>query len=295
MQSFQVLFDRGEPALFPHEAYRLYGELGFPAAPDGRPWIYSNFVQSLDGVASFKGLHPTGADISRSAEDRWLMDLLRAHADALLLGANTLAEETQFLRQSRNPASRGPVYAIEDEHCLELRSRVAHRAETNIIVTGGAALDLSQYAVFDGDRVDAVIITTAPGARRLAERHSHPHVRVIVAGEGELVDLPQAMRRLRVELGIERLLCEGGPTLYGYMSRAALMDEKFITVAPLEIGVIIPPEQKAPGWRDSGTPAPRPTTFNAPGFTFETAPEWHWMSCRKVRDHQFNRYRRAQP
>jgi hypothetical protein len=30
----------------------------------------------------------------------------------------------------------------------------------------------------------------------------------------------------------------------------------------------------------------------APGFTKEDAPWWQWISCRRLGDHQFNRYRR---
>jgi hypothetical protein len=126
----------------------------------------------------------------------------------------------------------------------------------------------------------------------LAQTSTHPHVKVIVAGEGNFVDLPQAMRILRHDHGIERLLCEGGPTLYGYMSRAGLIDEKFITVSPLEIGLFIPPEQEPAPAERSHPPKERPTTFMAPGFIKENAPWWQWLSCRRVGDHQFNRYRR---
>lgn len=293
LRRFDVLFDRGEPAPFEHAAFTRYDRLGFPEPPSERPWIYSNFVQSLDGVASFRGLHALGSDISRSAEDRWLMDLLRAHADAVLLGVNTLIEETALARETGSGSPRGPVYAIEDELCLDLRKKLGRRRELNIFVTGAAALHLADYAVFDGDRVDSAIITTRTGARRLAERPSHPHVKVVVAGENQIVDLSAAMGILRNQFKIAHLLCEGGPTLYGYMSRASLIDEKFVTVAPLEIGLPIPPEQKASLSEERNPPQFRPTTFNAPGFTFETAPAWRWMSCRKVGEHQFSRYRRA--
>jgi hypothetical protein len=30
----------------------------------------------------------------------------------------------------------------------------------------------------------------------------------------------------------------------------------------------------------------------APGFIKENAPWWQWMSCRRIADHQFHRYRR---
>src|SRR3569832_2042533 len=89
MHNFEVLFDHGEPNVLESPAYRPYGNLGFPAPPSDRPWIYSNFVQSLDGIVSFKGRHAAGSDISQLPEDRWLMDFLRAHSDAILLGINT--------------------------------------------------------------------------------------------------------------------------------------------------------------------------------------------------------------
>ena len=88
------------------------------------------------------------------------------------------------------------------------------------------------------------MVTTKAGAQRLAEKQTHPQVRVIAAGEDEFVDLAAAAGLLRQELGIEHLLCEGGPTLYGYLSRAGLVDEKFVTVSPVEVGQLAPPEQE---------------------------------------------------
>lgn len=287
MRNFEILFDHGEPSPFEHPAYAPYGKLGFPAPPHNRPWIYSNFVQSLDGIVSFKGKRPLGSDISQSEEDRWLMDLLRAHADAIILGINTLVEETRVI------SGRGPVYNIEDETALDLRRKLGRRRETNIFVTGAARVELDRYQVFDGDRGDTLILTTTTGAARLLENKAHPHVQVIIAGEGDLVDLPKAMGILRAQFGIEYLLCEGGPTLYGYMSRAGLIDEKFITISPLEVGLLIPPEQEPAESEKSNPPRERPTTFVAPGFIKEDAPWLQWLSCRKVGDHQFNRYRRV--
>jgi riboflavin biosynthesis pyrimidine reductase len=287
MRKFEVLFDHGEESPLHHPAYSPYGKLGFPTPPPDRPWMFANFVQTLDGITSWKGEHALGSDISHSPEDRWLMDLLRAHADAVLLGSKTLEVERAVL----GATSRGATYTIEDPELYDLRARLGRRRETIIFVTGSAALKLSDYAVFDGDKVEAVILTARGGAEKLApQQGSHAHVRVLVAGEGNLVDLPAAMRMLSRELGIRLLLCEGGPTLYGYMSRAGLIDEKFLTISPVEAGQIIPQEQEV-GMLE-GTARLRPTTFSAPGFTADNAPWWNWVSCRKVGDHGFNRYRR---
>lgn len=286
MKNFEILFDHAEPSAIADPAYAPYGNLGFPGPPSDRPWIFSNFVQSLDGIVSFKGRHPLGSDISQSEEDRWLMDLLRAHADAVLLGINTLVEETRVV------GGRGPVYRIEDPIVRELRRKLGRRKEANIFVTAAAHVDIEAHRVFDGDLVDTFVVTTSAGAARLRESQAGRKTQLIVAGEGALVDLRKAMQILRASFGIDYLLCEGGPTLYGYMSRAGLIDEKFITVSPVEVGLLMPPEEKTEVADGDCLLTVRPTTFMAPGFTKETAPWWRWLSCRRVGDHQFSRYRR---
>jgi riboflavin biosynthesis pyrimidine reductase len=288
VRDFQVLFDDSELSSLPHPGYAPYGRLGFPAPRGGRPLTYANFVQSIDGVASFKGRHAAGWDISQSAEDRWLMDLLRAHADSIIMGVNTLVEET--LSAPELNGGRGPVYRIEDPVLRDLRDKLGHKTERVIFVTASASIDPRAYCVFDGGQVQAFVLTTAPGAARLKARD--PRIQVIVAGEENTVDLPQAMRTLRSQHGIERLLCEGGPSFYGSMARAGLIDEKFVTVSPLEIGLLAPPSQELLPTEKAPVLNIRPTTFMFPGFTKEDAPWYEWMSCRRAGDHQFNRYRR---
>jgi 5-amino-6-(5-phosphoribosylamino)uracil reductase len=286
MHDFQILFDHSERSDLLDPVYSPYGKLGFPHAPADRPWIYANFVQTLDGIVSLLGENASGSDIAQSEEDRWLMDLLRAHADAVLLGLGTLFVEKQLGR----PRPRGPVFRIVEPTLQQLRAKLRRGPERNIFVTKSGNLQLADYAVFDGDRVDTAIITTAVGAARLQpQQATHTHVKIIIAGAGDQVDLVGAMKILRQELGIKYLLCEGGPQLYGGMIRADLIDEKFLTVSPLDVGQEIPPEQKSVPWAQ---PAVRPTIFSGSGFTKEKVARWQWLSCRKVGDWQFNRYRR---
>jgi len=288
IRRFEVLFDNAEPSPFADEAYAPYGNFSFPAPPAGRPWIYSNFVQSLDGIVTLLGKHGSGGEISQSREDRWLMDLLRAHADGLLMGMNTLLEE----QRNRGPESRGIVFQVADPKLRELRTRLGKGRERNIFVTRAVDLELSRYKVFDGDVVDAAVLTSPAGAARLRLQAGHEHVAIVSAGDGEAFDLPLAIRKLRAEMGVEYLLCEGGPTLYGSLARADLVDEKFMTVSPVEVGQAVPPEQERIASEQNIPTLLRPTVFGGPGFTRENITHWTWMSCRKAGDHQFNRYRR---
>jgi 5-amino-6-(5-phosphoribosylamino)uracil reductase len=287
-RGFEVLFDNGEPSPISHDAYAPYGNFGFPPPPIDRPWVYSNFVQSLDGITTLLGEHGSGGEISQSPDDRWLMDLLRAHADGLLMGMNTLLEEQRI----RGPKSRGIVFQVVDPKLCDLRNRLGKGRERNIFVTRALALDLSQHKVFDGDAVEAAIVTSPAGAERLRTQRSHPHVAIIAAGEGELLNLPRAIGKLREELGVKYLLCEGGPTLYGSLARADLVDEKFITVSPVEVGQLVPAEQERLASEQGVTLLLRPTVFDGPGYTRESMTRWTWLSCRRAGDHQFSRYRR---
>ncbi len=283
---FQVLFDHAEPSPIDDEAYAPYGNFGFPPPPIDRPWVYSNFVQSLDGITTLLGKHGSGGEISQSRDDRWLMDLLRAHADGIVMGMSTLLEEQRL----RGPGSRGIVFQVADPALRALRARLGKGRERNIFVTRAADLDLSRHKVFDGDVVDAAILTSPAGAARLQARHSH--VVVVAAGDKEELDLARGICKLREELGIRYLLCEGGPTLYGSLARADLVDEKFMTVAPIEVGQVVPPEQERLATEPSNGILTRPTVFGGTGFTRENLTYWTWMSCRKAGNHQFNRYRR---
>jgi riboflavin biosynthesis pyrimidine reductase len=288
VRDFQTLFDDAEPSPIQHPAYAPYGRLGFPAPHQDRPWTFANFVQSIDGIASFKGRHASGGDISQSEEDKWLMGLLRAHADAILLGINTLVDETRSWPELNG--GRGPVYRIEDPVVRDLRAKLGRGVERVIFVTASAAIDPGMYRVFDGDQIQAMVLTTAAGASRLKARA--PKVQAMVAGNADTIDLDQAVRMLRAEMNVRYLLCEGGPTLYGSMARAGLIDEKFVTVSPVEVGLFAPPEQEGSSSSEGGMANLRPTAFMGPGFTTENAPWYRWMSCHRVGDHQFNRYRR---
>lgn len=271
---FEVLFDHGEDPVSPDLALARYGNLGFPS-PAGRPWIYANFVQSLDGIVSLLGNEASGADISGLEEDRWLMDLLRAHADAVILGMGTLRTEQRLQR----PRPRGPVFRIMDPELQQLRSRLGRGRERNVLVSARADFQLSDYAVFDGKLVDATVLTTHEGARRLqAQRNSGVEV-LGVDSAGERIDLVKAVALLQERYGIRYLLCEGGPSLYGSMLTSGLIDEKFLTVSPMEVG-------------DMSVDGRRPTILPGVALHKDNAVRWRWLSCRKVGDHQFHRFRR---
>lgn len=202
---------------FPLPRYikECYGPFGFPAHDDARrPYITSNFVTGIDGRASFRELqgHTDGKVVSRSREDRWLMDFLRAHHDGQLIGASTLRDEP-------NPDGRGWDYGIDDEGLRRYRQDTLGLGRKKIfILSGSGNIDLT-LRVFSSPRVEPWIITAQAGQKTLRSQlknlRREETLKILSMGQRRRVDLAIAAQQLRQEHGIRTLLCEGGPTLYG--------------------------------------------------------------------------------
>jgi riboflavin biosynthesis pyrimidine reductase len=250
-----------------------YGPFGFPACSDTRrPYISSNFVMGLDGRASFRELKDRndGQIVSRSREDRWLMDFLRAHHDGQLIGASTLRDE-------QNPEGKGLDYAIEDEELRIYRRDTLRLGRQRVLVLSGSGnIDLT-FRIFSSSRVEAWIVTAREGQQNLRSQLKklgmEGAMKIISVGEGTRVDLVAATQLLRQELGIRTLLCEGGPTLYGDLLNHRLIDEDFRTMSLQVLG-----ESTKPG-------IDRPTAYGHVSYMPETAPWFRLISLHYALPH----------
>ena len=199
----------------------MYGRLGFPDHV-----LYSNFVTSIDGVVTLGAEPSAGSLISgRNWADRLLMGLLRACADAVLLGAGTLRAT--------------PGHHWTPEHIFpdlasgfaELRRSLGRKPRPRLVLfSGSGQVDVSHPAVVAG----ATIVTSAAGARVL-EGRLPDSCDVIEVGESGPVDVTQAVADLRSR-GYEVLLTEGGPHLAGDLVANGLLDEAFVTISPVIAG-----------------------------------------------------------
>jgi riboflavin biosynthesis pyrimidine reductase len=216
----------------------------------------------LDGRASFRELEDRtdGNVVSRSSEDRWLMDFLRAHHDGQLIGASTLRDE-------RNPEGRGWDYGINDEGLRIYRQDTLRFDRQKVFVLSGSGnVDLT-LRIFSSPRVEAWIITAREGQKNLQSQLKRlgreGMIKILSVGEGTRVDLAAAVQLLRQEHGIRTLLCEGGPTLYGEFLKNQLIDEDFRTMSLQILG-----KSTKPG-------IDRPTAYGQVSYTPRTAP---WFS-----------------
>jgi riboflavin biosynthesis pyrimidine reductase len=188
--------------------------------------LYANFVASIDGVVALEDTPSSGSVISgKSQADRFLMGLLRALADAVLVGAGTLRATPGHLWTAPHVF---PALAAD----FEVLRHALHRSTEPRLVVLSASGDLpgSHPALERG----ALVLTTADGARR-ARRQLAGASEVKVLSRGRHVALASAIQLLRAE-GYASLLSESGGTVMGQLVRDQLVDELYLTVSPVLAG-----------------------------------------------------------
>jgi riboflavin biosynthesis pyrimidine reductase len=219
----QTLYEaEGLPAFrLPDALRRRYGPLGFESQ-----CLYANFVASLDGVTAIADeLQSSHLLAGHSDGDRFVLGLLRACADVVLIGSGTLRDSptTRWTPQHAYPPAAA-AYA-------ELRRLRGCAPQPELaVLSGSGRIDTAH----PGLREHAVVLTSNSGAARL-EGSLPAAAEMCTLGPGPWLDVVRAVAALRSR-GHRLILCEGGPTLFGQLVAAGLVDELFLTISPLLAG-----------------------------------------------------------
>ncbi|MBW3602956.1 MAG: dihydrofolate reductase family protein [Actinobacteria bacterium] len=200
------------------DAYDLYR----PADPTAR-MLRLDMVTSVDGCATDE--HGGTAELG-GLGDAEVFRALRALSDGILVGAGTVRQE------GYGPHRLSPELAI--------RRRDDGRRAPAAVVVVSRSLDLDLDAPLFSAAVTPTVVLTCQASPRSRRRDAERAGRVVVAGT-DLVDLGEGLRRLRDELGLANLVCEGGPTLNGWLLSGGLVDELCVTLTPALLGAVGPP------------------------------------------------------
>ncbi|MCB0187184.1 MAG: dihydrofolate reductase family protein, partial [Caldilineaceae bacterium] len=222
------------------------------------------FAQSRDGRISFAepGI-ATGGDVTGfNAHDRWLMGLLRARADAILMGDVTVTMEPEilFCAESISPNDAAAFTALRKSE---------GRAELPLVVILSLAGKINWHEpCFQDARSRILLATTSAGAANVNDCDCAASVEVLVLGE-EVVDLPRLVTLLYESYGVRSLLCEGGSRVFANLLDAHLIDEEFVTLCPTFIGRT--PTRPRPSytegiaWTPSDAPYSKPLNLRRAG------------------------------
>jgi riboflavin biosynthesis pyrimidine reductase len=283
MRFLQTLLDR-EPQhpthALPQALLELYdGDLQFPAASAERPYVVANFVSTLDGAASFKlPGQSSGATVSGSdPADRFIMGLLRASVDAVMVGANTIHDTSPaglWIPPETFPDAKD---LYRDYRATSLRKRDYPLV---VVVSGSGKLDLDR-AAFQAPDVHMLILTTAAGERELTARgvEKLTSVKVSALAETSAIDPAAILPFLSSQFGVRMLLHEGGPTLFGEFLALRAVDEFFLTLAPQIAGRL--PHTIRPG------------LVQGVEFPPEAAPWFDLLTVKQSAAYLYLRYRRS--
>nr|WP_239123809.1 dihydrofolate reductase family protein [Rhizocola hellebori] len=176
----------------------------------GRIVLKVNFVASLDGATHIDGL---SAGLSGEADKR-LFRQLRRECDALLVGAGTFRAENY-----RPLTLDAPRRAWRVEHGLAEYPRL-------VVVSRNLALDPSHPALAAAP-VRAAVLTTDD----IAASAELSKVVDVIRGPSLAAGLAQLK-----SLGLNQILCEGGPQLFAALAKEDLIDELRLSLAPLLAG-----------------------------------------------------------
>jgi riboflavin biosynthesis pyrimidine reductase len=206
----------------PQQLAALYGR----AIGLDEPCVVANFVESLDGVVAVPGLPRSHAVIGDESEaDRFVLALMRACADAVVVGSGTL------LASPKGTWRVDRAYPPAAEALAKLRARRGRPEQPLVVVvTAGASLDPAHQVLESG----ALVLTTDRAASRL-RASVHEASEVVAVNEGERVDLARALEMLR-DRGCSVVLTEAGPSVFGSLVASKLVDELFLTMSPLLAG-----------------------------------------------------------
>ncbi|PRY24719.1 pyrimidine reductase family protein [Pseudosporangium ferrugineum] len=184
----------------------------YPRAAE--PTLRVNFIASIDGAVTVGG--KSGA--LGGPADKRIFDFLRTTCDALVVAAGTVrAEHYDALR-------------LDEAGRAWRRARGLPEFPLMVVVSGSLDLDPDQL-IFSDAPIRPLVVTRSgstppPGLADVAE--------ILTLGDGE-VDLAAMVAELH-RRGATRVLCEGGPRLFGALIAADLVDEVCLTVSPLLTG-----------------------------------------------------------
>ncbi|AWM86966.1 bifunctional diaminohydroxyphosphoribosylaminopyrimidine deaminase/5-amino-6-(5-phosphoribosylamino)uracil reductase RibD [Microvirga sp. 17 mud 1-3] len=169
----------------------------------GRPAVTVKLARTTEGFAGVRQ-GPRLMITGEIANGR--VHLMRAHADAVLVGLGTiLADDPLLTVRLPGLEGRSPLRIVLDSGLrIPLGAQVVARARrhpTWVVTTEGAPIEAERALAAAG--VEILRVPADPDGR---------------------VSLPEALRRL-AERGLTSLFCEGGPALADALARQDLVDE----------------------------------------------------------------------
>jgi riboflavin biosynthesis pyrimidine reductase len=192
-----------------------YSELALPARASGdRPYLVVNMVSTVDGQARIG----ENTDQLGNSADMQLFIKLREQVDCVMAGTTTIEAE-----QYKGPASKPETQEARTRSGLRPRPLFA-------TVSRSGVLPISS-PVFQDSEIEIIVFSEA----ELALGDAKASITQVNTD-----DPLEILKALHGQFGVRTVLLEGGPGINEAFFAAELVDELFLTVAPVLTGSAIP-------------------------------------------------------
>jgi riboflavin biosynthesis pyrimidine reductase len=171
--------------------------------PPTASWLRLNLIASVDGNAA--GIDGTSESLTNAA-DRIILGVIRELSDVVVVGANSVRREGYFLPR---------------------RSRLA------VVTISG---DLSGHRINPAaDLLPLIVVCPLEAVARVRETLGAEPVEIVCVApspETNLLAMADIVAALR-SMGLNSIVCEGGPQLIGQLLAARLVDEACFSTSPI--------------------------------------------------------------
>ncbi|RMB75985.1 pyrimidine reductase family protein [Rhodococcus sp. SBT000017] len=179
--------------------------------------VRGSFVSSIDGASSVDGI---SGGLSSHA-DKAMFRIQRELTDLVVIGSGTAKAENYF--------------GVRSDQELEARRRAQGLSAVPPIAVLSSTADLDPDSqLFTNTFVPPIVITTDAAPKTKTKALESAGAVVIHAGTSR-VNVKLALTSLS-RLGFVRILCEGGPKLFGSMLAEDLVDDVCLTLSPSLVG-----------------------------------------------------------
>ncbi|MEV6069260.1 pyrimidine reductase family protein [Nocardia sp. NPDC052001] len=182
--------------------------------PNSGSWLRANFVVSVDGAIATNG---SSSGLTNPLDQR-VLKLLRDLSDVVLVGASTIRIEDYI-----------GIKISEAGHARRL-SRGLAPVPPIAVVSGRADID-PESRLLTRTTVPPIILTTMSAPTAAKRNLEAAGAQVIELGSTHIET--HAIVETLAELGLQRIVCEGGPKLTGQLVADHALDELCVTTAPI--------------------------------------------------------------
>lgn len=282
---------RTVPALKCRKADEIYGPLLFPPLPEERSYTFGSFVMSVDGKIAFAE-SPDGTLVAKKNKldpyggecDFWILNLLRAASDAVIMGSLTLAREPYLTGRIFDPdltacrTAEGkndtPLHVVitRSGNNLPLGHKVFRERDIPAIIAASPEGAETIRRKFPGDVVPAEpeeLIGAGPDQVNLsaAALRSPERPLLIGIGAGKELDTAALLRFLK-QGGCDKTLIES-PSFLSRLMAEELLDEMFLNTSGIFIGGdALTLGQNAGGFSPDNHPHTKMLTIHEHGDSF---------------------------